>query len=63
MPKPDDLLTSTQAGALLNKSGRTVLRKAEAGEIPIAQRLPGPNGAVLFWRSDIEALVPAAAQS
>lgn len=63
MPKPDDLLTSTQAGALLNKSGRTILRKAEAGQIPIATRLPGPNGAVLFWRSDVEALLsPEAAK-
>lgn len=59
----DQLLTSTQAGALLNKSGRTVTRMAEAGRIPIAQRLPGPNGAFLFRRSDVEALLaPAGAR-
>ena len=57
----DDLLTSTQAGALLGKSGRTVVRLAEAGDIPFAQKLPGPNGAYLFRRSDIEQLAKATA--
>jgi excisionase family DNA binding protein len=49
----DDLITSTQAGALLGKSGRTVQRMADAGSIPFAQRLPGPNGAYLFRRADV----------
>ena len=56
---PDDLLTSTQAGAILTKSGRTVQRMADAGKIPVAQKLPGPNGAYLFRRSDVEALAGA----
>lgn len=55
MPDTDPLLTSTQAGQILGKSGRTVNRLAEAGKLPIAQKLPGPNGALLFRSSDVEA--------
>ncbi len=52
----DDLLNSTQAGAILGKSGKTVLRMADAGTLPVAHRLPGPNGVMrLFRRSDVEA--------
>jgi len=29
---------------------------ADASELPVAQRLPGPNGAYLFARADVEAL-------
>lgn len=60
MSDGDTLLTSPQAGLILNKSARTVQRMADAGELPVAQKLPGPNGAYLFRRSDIEALVEAA---
>ncbi|SHP46924.1 Uncharacterised protein [Mycobacteroides abscessus subsp. abscessus] len=52
----DELITSTCAGQILKKSGRTVVRHAEAGRIPIAYRLPGPNGAYLFSRHVIEEL-------
>jgi len=52
----DELLTSTQAGTLLVKSARTVQRMADAGSLPVAQKLPGPNGAYLFRRKDIERL-------
>jgi predicted DNA-binding transcriptional regulator AlpA len=55
----DDLLTSTEAGQIIGKSARTVQRMAESGELPVAQKLPGPNGAYLFRRTEIEALVPA----
>jgi excisionase family DNA binding protein len=51
----DDLLTSPQAGLILGKSARTVQRMADAGELAYAQKLPGPNGAYLFRRSDVEA--------
>lgn len=44
---------------MLRCSGRTVVRRAERGEIPIAHKLPGPNGAYLFRRGDIEAAVEA----
>lgn len=56
----DDLLTSPQVGLILGKSARTVQRMADAGEIPVAQKLPGPNGAYLYRRSDIEALLAPA---
>lgn len=52
----DDLLTSTEVGRILGCSGRTVQRKQEAGELAAAYQLPGPNGAYLFRRSDVEAL-------
>lgn len=53
---PDELLTATQVGAIISRSGRTAIRMAEAGEIPIAAKLPGPNGAYLFRRADAESL-------
>ena len=56
-PDPDELLTATQVGAMINRSSRTVIRIAEAGDIPIATKLPGPNGAHLFRRDDAEKLV------
>lgn len=52
----DDLLTSTQAGLLLGKSGKTVLRMAEAGLLPVAHRIAGRNGEQrLFRRGDVVA--------
>ena len=55
-----ELLTSVQVAILLGKSARTVHRMAEAGTLPVAQKLPGPNGAFLFRREDIEALADTA---
>jgi predicted DNA-binding transcriptional regulator AlpA len=59
----DDLLTSPQVGLLLGKSARTIQRMAEAGALPVAQKLPGPNGAFLFRRGAIEALIEPTEQS
>jgi predicted DNA-binding transcriptional regulator AlpA len=56
MADADELLTSPQVGAILGKSGRTISRLAADGTIPHAIKLPGPNGAYLFRRGDIEAL-------
>lgn len=53
---PDELLTSSQAGTILNRSYRTVIRLADLGKLPIAAKLPGPNGAYLFRRGDVEKL-------
>lgn len=47
------LLTSSQAALLLSKSPRTIQRMADAGELEIATKLPGPNGAYLFDESEI----------
>jgi len=57
MTSSEQLLTSTQAGAELGISGRTVQRMVEAGTLKPAHRLPGRNGAHLFTRSYVEALV------
>lgn len=57
------LLTTTDAGRILGKSARTVQRMAEAGEIPIAQKLPGPNGAYLFDPADVDTLAAEKAAS
>lgn len=59
----DELLTSTQAGQILGKSGRTVVRMAEKGLVPTVGKLPGDNGAYLFRRSDVEALLSERAAS
>lgn len=59
----EELLTATQVGTLINRSGRTVIRLAEAGEIDIATKLPGTNGAYLFRRSAADALVAKLAES
>lgn len=52
---PSDLLTTTQASLVIGVSTRTVIRRAESGVLPIAQRLPGPNGHFLFRRDAVEA--------
>ena len=58
-----ELITSPEAAQILGKSIRTIQRLAELGELPYAQKLPGPNGAYLFRRSDIEALASQKAAS
>jgi hypothetical protein len=57
----DELLTATQVGNLIGRSGRTVIRMAEAGKLTVAAKLPGPNGAHLFRRADIDAWLAATA--
>jgi hypothetical protein len=56
-----ELLTATQVGNLIGRSGRTVIRMAEAGKLAIAAKLPGPNGAHLFRKIDVDALIRASA--
>lgn len=56
MPHNEELLTSPQVGVILNKSARTIHRMVEAGDLHPVQQLPGPNGAFLFRRRDIERL-------
>lgn len=57
----DELLTATQVGNLIGRSGRTVIRMAEAGKLAIAAKLPGPNGAHLFRKTDVDLLIKASA--
>jgi len=51
-----DLITSPEAAAMLGVSVRTVHRKIEEGRLTPAKKLPGPTGAYLFNRADVEAL-------
>ena len=56
MTSAEPLLTSADVSQILGRSVRTVLRMVDAGTLAYAQRLPGPNGAYLFRREDVEAL-------
>lgn len=47
---------------MCDRSGRTILRMAEAGDIPVAAKLPGPNGAHLFHRDDADKLAAKLAE-
>ena len=49
-----ELLTSTQAGAILGKSSRTVIRLIEAGDITPLGKLDGPNGPYVLTRTAVE---------
>lgn len=60
MTHGEDLLTTTQVGALLGKSGRTVLRMVHAGLLEPRGKMPGPVGAYLFAPEDVEDLVQRA---
>jgi len=48
MKQPSDLLTVVQLAALRGESITTVKRKARAGIIPVAMKVPGRTGAYLF---------------
>ena len=61
MTPDSELLTSPQVSRLLDVSIRTVHRRAEAGELTPVQKLPGPNGAYLFRRADVEEFMRRAA--
>lgn len=49
-----ELITSSQAGAILGKSARTVQRLTEKGLLRGVVKVPGPNGAVLYDRAEVE---------
>jgi len=55
MPK-DDLLATVEAVALLGIDRSTLSRWVKDGRIAPAHQLPGQTGAMLFRRSDVEAL-------
>lgn len=59
MPEPEDLITAPEAGVILGKSARTVQRMIPDKLTPV-RKLPGPNGAWLFCRADVEALTEQA---
>lgn len=55
MHNDDELMTTSQVAELRNANIATVNRWARNGELPVAMKLPGRNGANLFRRSDVEA--------
>lgn len=58
MPKP--LLSTAETAERLGVSVSTVTRLAESGRLPIAHRMPGKTGAMLFDASDVDAYTKAA---
>lgn len=48
VPTPNGLLTTSQVAARLGLHLRKVQRMAETGDLPYAQKLPGPYGRYLF---------------
>lgn len=58
MPKPvPDLIGSKEACQILGKDRATLSRWVATGRLVPAVQLPGPTGAFLFHRNDVEALV------
>lgn len=49
-----ELLTSPEVSNLLGVSIRTVHRRVDAGDLRAVRKLPGPNGAFLFDRAEVE---------
>lgn len=52
----DELVTATEAAAILDCTPRTITRHADAGRLATARKLPGRTGARLFRRSDVDDL-------
>jgi excisionase family DNA binding protein len=61
--EPPDLLGTTEAAAELGLERSTLARWVQLGKLTPAVKLPGPTGAMLFRRSDIDALRDEAAQA
>lgn len=53
---PGDLIGSAEVCSILGVNRATVVRRAKAGTLPVLAQLDGSNGALVFDRSDIEAL-------
>lgn len=56
MTAAEDFISTATVAEILGESARTVVRKAQTGQIPIAVKAPGIRGAYLFDRAAIEAL-------
>lgn len=50
------LIGSAEAAALLKKDRSAVSRLVGAGKLTPVKKMPGPRGAYVFKRADIEAL-------
>ena len=63
MPAVPDLIGSAEACRILRIHPATLTRWAAAGTLKPAHKLPGKNGAYLFRRADVEALVAERAEA
>ena len=61
-PPSDPPIGAAEAARILGCDTTTVQRWARTGKLPIALKMPGVTGALLFRREDVEALAkePAA---
>jgi excisionase family DNA binding protein len=59
----DPLLTTAEVAARFGVARQTVHRWAEGGRLPVAQKLPGKTGDMLFRASDVSALESVATPS
>ena len=48
-----DIITTGEAGRILDRSARTVQRLIEAGTLPTVGKLAGPNGHYLLDRAAV----------
>jgi predicted DNA-binding transcriptional regulator AlpA len=60
MSTSEHLLTAAETAERTGRSPRTIARWAQSGRLPIALRLPGGTGALLFHPADVEALLTPA---
>lgn len=56
MPKQSALIGSAEACRILHIHPATLMRWVRDGKVNEAHKLPGDNGARLFYRADVEAL-------
>ena len=54
MPAPDPLMGSTEAARTIGVDKSTLTRWAAEGRIAVAHKLPGKNGAALYFASEVE---------
>ena len=54
MQRPLDLLSTTEAAGAIGVERSTLSRWVDQGRMSFAHRLPGPNGAMLFDRPEVE---------
>lgn len=56
METASELIGSAEAAEILGMNRFTFIRKANSGLIPTAGKAPGKRGALVFFRSEIDAL-------
>lgn len=56
-PPPTDEITAREALKILGYTNpSTIVRYVQGGKLAPSRKLPGKNGAYLFWRSDVQRL-------